>query len=293
MNIVIVEGSATIRAQWRELLARDTRLIVVGEAASEVAAIEVIAQTQPDVVLMDLALAPGSGLRVLRAIRQLGVGARAVVLSNSYYAEMQRACAEHGISGFFDKSCQSADALNLLRSWLPPVFADEEQRLIALGELQLGPQACAVFDELADLACDISGSGMAAISLIDTRLQRMIGVSGLTMRELPRSRGFCAHVMHDGPVVEVPDTWQDARFADHPLVQGAPYVRFYAAVPLAMDSGEIVGSLCVLDRLPRRLRERQREALLTLSRCAINELQAVRRPLRVRGEQSASAALTF
>ncbi len=290
MNVVIVEASVTIRNQLQALLAREKRIHVVGEAADEASAIRVIAQTQPDVIMMDLALQPGSGLRVLRAVRQLGVGARVVVLSNSYYEEMRRACAEHGISGFFEKSHQTEDALQLMRSWLPPVYADENQRLRALGQLAVTPAQHGAFHELADLACDISGSGMAAISLIDAEQQRFIGTSGLTLSTLPRSRGFCAQVMHQGPVVEVPDTWQDARFADHPLVQGAPYVRFYAAVPLALSSGDVVGTLCVLDRLPRRLRERQREALMTLSRCAINELEATRQPGLV--TQTAGATLS-
>jgi|GEM_PF-1394971 len=292
MNVVIVEGSITIRAQLHALLAREKRIHVVGEAGDEQGAIQVIAQTQPDAVLMDLALQPGSGLRVLRAVRQLGCGARVVVLSNSYYEEMRRACSEHGISGFFDKSCQVEAALELLRSWLPPIFADEPQRLAAVKEVDVQSLATPAFDELADLACDISGSGMAAISLINAERQRFIGTSGLAIGELPRSRGFCAQVLHQGPLVEVPDTWHDARFADHPLVQGAPYVRFYAAVPLALSGGEIVGSLCVLDRLPRRLRERQREALLTLSRCAINELESSRR-YSERLDQAISAAMTL
>lgn len=292
MNLVLVESSTTIRSQWLKLLAQDQRLRVVGEAADEASAVQMIAQTQPDVVLMDLALQPGSGLRVLRAVRQLGCGARVIVLSNSYYDEMRRACMEYRISGFFDKSTQMGEALALLRSWLPPVFADEPQRAAAVAQLEARPLAFPAFDELADLARDISGSGMAAISLINADTQRFIGTSGLAFDAIPRSRGFCAQVLHEGPVVEVPDTWHDARFADHPLVQGAPYIRFYAAVPLALAGGERVGTLCVLDRLPRRLRERQREALVTLSRCAINELEAGRRHSE-RLDQAVSAAMTF
>lgn len=292
MNVVIVESSTTLRNQLIHQLGPDKHIHVVGEAADEAAAIQVIAQTQPDAVLMDLALQPGSGLRVLRAIRQLGCGARVIVLSNSYYEEMRRACQEYRISGFFDKSTQVNEALALLRSWLPPIFADEPQRVAAVAQLEARSMAFPAFDELADLACDISGSGMAAISLINADTQRFIGTSGLTFGTLPRSRGFCAQVLHQGPVVEVPDTWHDARFADHPLVQGAPYIRFYAAVPLALAGGELVGTLCVLDRLPRRLRERQREALVTLSRCAINELEASRRHSE-RLDQAVSAAMTL
>jgi len=292
MNVVIVEASITIRAQLRALLARERRIRVVGEAACEQSAIEVIAQTQPDAVLMDLALQPGSGLRVLRAMRQLGLGARVIVLSNSYYEEMRRACAEHGISGFFDKSHQTEDTLMLLQSWLAPLQTDEHQRQAAVDGLDVPPRGHASFDELADLARDISGCGMAAVGLVDGEQLRLMGNSGLNLRLMPRTRGFCSHLMHHRGLHEVPDTWRDTRFLDHPLVQGAPYVRFYATVPLSLATGEAVGSLCVMDRLPRRLRERQRESLLTLARCAVNELEACRRePLH--SEQATSAAMTL
>ena len=292
MNIVIVDGSITARAQWQALLARERQIHVVGEAACEQSAIEVITQAQPDVVLMDLALQPGSGLRVLRAIRQLGVGARVMVLTHSYYEEMRRACAEHGISGFFDKSTQTEEALATLRGWLAPLQADENERQAAVDGLDVAARVRVAFDELADLACDISGGAMAAVGLVDGEQLRLIGTSGLHLREIPRARGLCTHVMHHGQLQEVPDTWHDQRFLDHPLVQGAPYVRFYASVPLALSTGETVGSLCVMDRLPRRLRERQRDSLVTLARCAINELESCRRAPR-HGAQAISAAMTL
>ncbi|MDH0867742.1 response regulator [Mitsuaria sp. GD03876] len=292
MNVVIVEGSIVVRAQLQALLARERGIRVVGEAGCEQSAIEVIARTQPDAVLMDLALQPGSGLRVLRAMRQLGLGARVIVLSNSYYEEMRRACAEHGISGFFDKGCQIENALAMLRGWLAPLQSDEDERQAAVDGLDVPPRGLAAFDELADLACDISGCGMAAVGLVDGEQLRLIGTSALNLRLMPRARGLCSHVMHHRGLQEVPDTWHDPRFVDHPLVQGAPYVRFYASMPLSLVTGEVVGSLCVMDRLPRRLRERQRESLTTLARCAINELEACRREPR-HSEQAISAAMTL
>ncbi|WP_082938902.1 response regulator [Mitsuaria sp. 7] len=292
MNVVLVDGSITARAQWRALLARERGIHVAGEAGCEQSAIEAIVQLQPDVVLMDLALQPGSGLRVLRAIRQLGIGARIIVVTNSYYEEMRRACAEHGLSGFFDKGTQTDEALAMLRGWRAPMPADEDERQAAVDGLDLPSRVHVAFDELADLACDISGGAMAAVSLVDGDQLRFIGASGFTLRLMPRARGFCAHVMHHGGLQEVPDTWHDARFVDHPLVQGAPYVRFYASVPLSLSTGEVVGSLCVMDRLPRRLRERQRESLTTLARCAVNELEACRRAPR-HSAQAMSAAMTL
>ncbi len=292
MNIVIVDGSITARAQWQALLAREPQIHVVGEAGCEETALEVITRTQPDVVLMDLALQPGSGLRVLRAIRQLGVGARVIVQTHSYYEDMRRACAEHRISGFFEKGSQTDEVLAMLRGWRAPLHADEHERQAAVDGLDVPSRAHLAFDELADLACDISGGAMAAVGLVDGEALRLIGTSGLHLRQMPRARGLCTHVMHHGHLQEVPDTWHDERFVDHPLVQGAPYVRFYASVPLSLSTGEVVGSLCVMDRLPRRLRERQRESLMTLARCAVNELEACRREPR-HTRQTTSAAMTL
>jgi diguanylate cyclase (GGDEF)-like protein len=88
---------------------------------------------------------------------------------------------------------------------------------------------------------------------------------------------FCAHTILGRELMEVPDALQDPRFCDNPLVRGAPHLRFYAGVPLVLLSGEALGSLCVLDTQPRTLTEAQRQALRTLARSTLSEIELRRR----------------
>ena len=84
---------------------------------------------------------------------------------------------------------------------------------------------------------------------------------------------FCSHaIMQDGLFV-VEDARQDPRFADNPLVTGAPHIRFYAGYPVRDAHGLALGTLCVLDREPRRLRERELRALRELAAIASDELK--------------------
>ncbi|MEO1697186.1 MAG: ATP-binding protein [Planctomycetota bacterium] len=149
-----------------------------------------------------------------------------------------------------------------------PTPADEAERLAALqrtGLLDTPPEAA--FDELARLASEIAGAPMALVSLIDERRQWFKARVGLDVRETPREFALCAHaILFPGRVFRVPNTLEDDRFADNPLVTGAPHLRCYYGVPLRAPSGHPIGTLCVLDIEPRVLEERQVRALETLAR---------------------------
>lgn len=72
------------------------------------------------------------------------------------------------------------------------------------------------------------------------------------------------------------DARQDIRFADNPLVTGDPDIRFYAGVPLHDASGLVMGTLCAVDREPRRLSSTQEAMLRDIAAMAERELQIVR-----------------
>jgi serine/threonine protein kinase len=96
---------------------------------------------------------------------------------------------------------------------------------------------------------------------------------GLELSETPRDISFCAHaILGQAPLI-VPDTQKDERFASNPLVVDDPNIRFYAGVPIFVDPGSAVGSLCVLDRVAREIAPDQLDALRALARRVEVELR--------------------
>lgn len=121
------------------------------------------------------------------------------------------------------------------------------------------------FDRITRLAKAMFNVPIALVSLVDKDRQWFKSCCGLpaTVRETPRDHAFCAHAILQDDVFVVADAFQDERFADNPLVSGAPHVRFYAGYPLRIpvecgndDSNGMaaIGTFCVIDSKPRDLR---------------------------------------
>lgn len=124
MNLVIVEDTEPVRRQLLRLVASQPGICVVGVAASEDDAVSLILAAQPDAVLLDLSLASGTGVRVLRRIRAADCTARVLVLTNHDIDIMRRTCESLGIDGFYDKSREAQACLDHLYSWLPGAGED-------------------------------------------------------------------------------------------------------------------------------------------------------------------------
>lgn len=158
---------------------------------------------------------------------------------------------------------------------LPP---DEAERLKALQQLGvLDTPAEAAFDALARAAAAMCGAPIALVSLVDRDRQwfkAQVGLDG--PRESPREQAFCAHAILQPEVFEVTDAQADPRFTGNPLVTGEPGIRFYAGVPVRLPGGAAVGTVCVIDRVPRQLDARQRAVLAELGQAASALLQARR-----------------
>ncbi len=155
-----------------------------------------------------------------------------------------------------------------------PVPANEAPRLAALAATRLmdSPEE-EVFDRVTWLASQVTECPMALFTLLSGRRQWFKSRVGVDRRETPREVAFCSHtIMQDGAFV-VEDAGADPRFAGNPLVTGAPHIRFYAGYPVLAADGLALGSLCVLDSEPRRLRERELRALRELAAIASDEVR--------------------
>ncbi len=153
----------------------------------------------------------------------------------------------------------------------------EDQRLETLRAYELLDTAAdASFDSLTRLAAIICEAPISLVSLVDDSRQWFKSKVGVDAAQTPRAWAFCAHAIQQDDLFIVNDACNDARFADNPLVTAEPNIRFYAGAPLRVENGDVLGTLCVIDRKPRELSAMQKDALATL-RDAVVSLVELRR----------------
>jgi GAF domain-containing protein len=137
-----------------------------------------------------------------------------------------------------------------------PTPTDETARQAALdtlGVLDTLPEQA--YDDLTRAAAALFGAPIALISMVDRNRQWFKARTGLQVSQTPREHSFCAHAVVDpDQALVVTDARDDPRFRDNPLVTGDPNIRFYAGIPLIVEGGHAVGTLCVIDRVPREAR---------------------------------------
>jgi len=163
---------------------------------------------------------------------------------------------------------------------------DEKRRLETLrsyGVLDTLPEGA--LDDLTALAAAICETPIALISLIDEKRQWFKSRIGLELTESPLDVSICVHALHTQDLFIVPDTTKDERFARNPVVVGEHGIRFYAGAPLITPGGEALGTLCVIDRVPRTLTPAQQQALRVLARQVMTNLELRRQARELAGRE--------
>ena len=151
--------------------------------------------------------------------------------------------------------------------------------LEAASILDTGPDEA--FDRLTRLAAAMFDAPISAVSLVAKDRQWFKSRQGLAAQETPRDISFCTHAIRRDDVMVIEDALLDERFRDSPLVTGDPFIRFYAGAPIRSPSGHVLGSFCVIDRIPRQFDAKQRGMLAALAEIASDQIELHRKAGRV------------
>lgn len=129
-------------------------------------------------------------------------------------------------------------------------------------------------DSITELASIICETPISLITILDDKRQYFKSNKGLKINETKIEDSFCQHALHTpNEVLVVNDTQSDGRFVGNQLVLKDPHIRFYAGAPLITKNKNVLGTLCVMDRKPRKFAENKKRVLQILAKKAMNILE--------------------
>jgi len=155
-----------------------------------------------------------------------------------------------------------------------PLPKNEAERLEALKSYRiLDSEPESDFDDLTELAAEVFSAPIAILGLTDANRQWFKSRNVPGAKERVRATTFCTHtILQDTPLI-VSDARLDPRFRDNCQVTAPPHIVFYAGAPLINPEGHALGTLCIVDFVPRSLLPGQIELLRKLARQAVAQLE--------------------
>ncbi|WP_414548317.1 ATP-binding protein [Anabaena sp. CCY 0017] len=164
----------------------------------------------------------------------------------------------------------------------------ELARIAALNQYEILDSAPEqVFDDLVLLAAQICDTPIALINLLDANRQWFKAKIGLDVQQIPMNIGFCRRCVQQREILIIPDTLADEEYATDAVVTSQPYARFYAGVPLIVPGGQAIGTISIVDRIPRQITTKQVEALQAISRLVVTQLEVRRNSINISARQRA------
>ena len=278
MKIALIKGIDPGFSKLGNLIGNHERLDISLVTSIDEIDIQTLLDSQADAVVIDLTHPIELGMDVFRNIKSSGFAGRLYILSESKDEKFVTECRSLGVSGLFNSEQRVDACFQRLQDMLPPIPQNEVRRLEVISRLHLANTPNQrEFDDVTNLARNITNSPISLVTVVDKDSQWFLSHQGLDVHETSRSISFCAHAIIGSELLEIKDAMCDWRFKDNPLVVGNPNIRHYAGVPLILDSGEAVGTLCVFDIVTKELTSTQKTALRTLARSVVNEIELLRK----------------
>ena len=118
LNVFIADDSPVVRERLADLVTQLEGIRVVGQADDVPTAEDGILTTKPDVAIVDIRMPGGSGIDVVRRVRQAAASKPTFIIHSNYaYDQFRKACADAGADFFFEKGTEThrvSDALRML-----------------------------------------------------------------------------------------------------------------------------------------------------------------------------------
>lgn len=239
-----------------------------------------------DCVVTEFELPDGTGLDLLAAVRETAPDAGFVLFTDTDLDGIGTGRLDDGIAEYVPKSAPNARArladlvghtVRFRTQTAYPLPEDEAERIGALETYRpvLGAVEGA-FDRLTTLASDLLSVPVSSVGIIDEHEQSYVACYGLDISVFPREETVCTYTILDSGVTTIEDLREDPRFSDNEGLETLD-LRSYASANLTTPDGQVIGTVCVFDHLPREWTAEDGEHLRLLAAEAMEVLELHRR----------------